>query len=243
MSRVALGVCLLLLGGVAASYPAWSQIMGNLSSSMSQAQVSSSTTSTNSTSQSVSANTTEPDVFSMEDIPPAQTTTSGVPFGQDWVYQFIGVVNTYRNGESLTECATLDSFAMTRFDTMTSGTNWEVTHFGYAQDQANAFGGSPGIYAEEYFYPTEPDLRTPQDFASVVMTTAPAHWSDLIGASFKYYGAYYQGQGPILLFDASCGPLEMGAGINQTSAFGGCPYQEVTGPWLVIELSSVCPSS
>ena len=58
---------------------------------------------------------------------------------------------------------------------MTNGTNWEITHYGYAQDQGQAFGGSPGLYAEEYFYPTEPYLRTPQAFATLVMNTAPGH--------------------------------------------------------------------
>lgn len=241
MGKFALIVCLLVLGGAAASYPAWSQAIGPLSSSIAL-QPSDQTTATrsNSTSQAVTENTTEPDIFSLPTVTEVQNSTTGVPFGPEWVSQFVGAVDGYR-GAPLTECASLDSFAMTRFETMTSGTNWEITHYGYAQDQGKAFGGSPGFYGEEYFYPTEPYLRTPDGFATLVKDTAPAHWTDLTSAGFKYYGAYFTGQGPILLFQSDCGPLEMGAGVNQTAAYSGCPYQKVVGPWLVIELSSVCP--
>lgn len=243
MGKYGLMVCILLLGGAAASYPAWSQIMGELYSSAAiQPGYSTSVSTSNSTVQAIGANTTEPNVFSLETINTSASTTAPVQFGPGWISQFINIVDGYRSGESLTECASLDTFAMTRFETMTNGTNWEVTHFGYAQDQAQAFGGSPGLYAEEYFYPNEPSARTPQQFATLVETTAPGHWSDLISPSFQYYGTYYEGQGPVLLFQSSCGPQELGAGINVTAAFASCPSQQVMGTWLVIELSSVCPS-
>jgi len=237
-------VCMLMVVGVAASYPAWSPLVGQISSSISLDP----TYQTNSTSIAASnmtvvdswENTTEPNIFSLPTVTTTESQT-GEAFGADWVSQFFSVVDGYRGGESLTECASLDSFAMARFDTMTNGTNWEITHYGYAQDESKAFGGTVAFFAEEYFYPTQPSLRTPEDFATLVKDTAPGHWSDLMASSTKYYGAYFDGQGPVLLFDAGCGPLEMGPGINQTAAFSGCPYQQVSGNWLVIELSSVCP--
>jgi len=235
-------VLLLVLGGAAASYPAWSQLAGQISSSaMLQPSTTSPASSSNSTDQAVSQNTTEPNVTSPEAVTATQS-ASGVPFGSDWMSQFVNVVDGYRGGEPLTECARLDSFAMTRFETMTNGSNWEITHYGYAQDEGRAFGGVPALYAEDYFYPNEPYPRTPEGFATLVMTTAPGHWSDLTSSGFKYYGAYYTGQGPLLLYQSNCGPLELGAGVNVTAQFSGCPSHKVIGTWLVMELSSVCPS-
>ena len=51
-----------------------------------------------------------------------------------------------------------------------------------------------------------------------------------------------RGRGQSSYSQSSCGPLELGAGVNQTAEFSGCPSQQVVGAWLVIELSSVCPS-
>jgi hypothetical protein len=240
VGKLAVVALLLVLGGAAASYPAWSQLASQLSSSGFLQTSTSSVASSNSTDQTIWENTTEPDIFSLP-TDTATDSTTGVPFGAGWVSQVMGLVDSYRGGESLTECAQLDSFAMTRFETMTNGTNWEVTHYGYTQDEGRVFGGSPGIYAEEYFYPTQPSLKTPEGFVNMVMTTAPGHWNDLTSQGFKYYGAYYAGQGPVMLFQSSCGPTELGAGVNVTEAFPGCPSQKVIGAWLVIELSSVCP--
>jgi hypothetical protein len=238
VEKVALAVCLLIVFGVAASYPAWSQLIGQFPASAVGIDSTSATTS-NSTEQA------SPDVPS----PPnsaiyAPTTTTqtaaGIPFGQAWVSQFLGVVDANRGGSALSDCPRLDSFAMSRFNTMTTGNNWEVVHYGYSQGLQQTFGGSAGLYSEVYFYPTTPTAKTPQGFATLVQTTAQGHWSDLTNPEYRYYGAYYAGTGPILLFQSGCVPGEFGAGVNQTQYFPKCAHQQVNGTWLVIELSSVC---
>jgi len=236
-----LTVSLILVVGVAASYPDWSQWAG-------QAQGFGSTPQPDANSTTTSNFTTlaPPSVSSTLAYTTYQTTTTtladttAVPFGPAWVSQFLGVVDTYRGSESLTDCPRLDSFAMTRFHTMTNGTNWEVVHYGYSQDLHLAFGGSSGNFGEDLFFPTNPPY-SPQNFATLVRTQAPAHWSDLTNAGYAYYGAYFAGQGPVLLFNNKCAPQELTAGENVTIAFPGCPYQKVPGTWLVIELASDCP--
>lgn len=237
MEKVVVVVCLLIVLGVAASYPAWSQLMEQLPVSAVSTDSKSATTS-NSTAQASPDDPSSPNPAIY--APSTTQTATSVLFGQAWVSQFLAVVDTNRGGSALADCPRLDSFAMSRFNTMTTGNNWEMVHYGYSQDLQKTFGGSVGLYAEVYFYPTTPTTKSPQGFATLVQTTAPGHWSDLTSPEYRYYGAYYAGTGPILLFQSGCVPGEFGAGVNQTQYYSKCAHQQVNGTWLVIELSSVC---
>lgn len=239
MAKIAALAGMLVLIGVAASYPAWSELMGQIEPAFQDA---------NSTSFADS-NASAPasgglDNQSQADYVPfgTQNSTLSVPFGSAWVSQFFSILNYSRTGPGLAPCASLDSFAALRFQTMTTGTNWEITHYGYAQDEGQAFGGVQGFFAEEYFYPTLPYPVTPQAFAQHVQATAPGHWSDLTSSGYLYYGVDYQGVGPVILWQTGCGPTELGAGVNVTQVYSTCSPEQVNGTWLVIELGSVCPS-
>jgi hypothetical protein len=236
-------VCFILVAGAAASYPSWPQWEGQLQNFGNVPQDNSTLPSNSTTTQAPPApsdagSQAAPTVFTAT-LNVANTTTA-VPFGPAWVSQFVGTVNSDRQGGTLTDCPALDAFAMSRFQTMTTGKNWEVTHYDYDQDLQKTFGGTEGSYSEDYFFPTEPYLKTPAGFVELVQTTDPGHWGDLTNPAYRYYGAYYEGTGPILLFQASCAPGEFTAGINQTATYAGCPHQQVTGNWLVMELSNVC---
>jgi len=237
-------VSVLLLAGVAASYPSWPQWEAQLQNAGTLPQVTTTTTSTdssNSTAQAPTPSAAPSNPSDAGSLVAAQSSTTDVPFGPAWVSQFMGIIDSNRgSGQTLADCPALDTFAMTRFQTMTTGKNWEVTHYGYDQDLEKAFGGTAGSYSEDYFFPTEPYLKTPTSFAKLVQNTDPGHWSDLMDTGHRYYGAYYAGQGPILLFEASCAPSEFTGGINQTAQYAGCPHTQVNGTWLVIELSNVC---
>ena len=239
-----LGVAL-LVGVAFVSYPTWSQwaqlreqeVFGQSNSTL-IAETSSSPVNASSSVAETTENQSPPDYGV---VTTTQSTTPSIPFGPSWVLQFLNIVNSSRTGPSLSPCPDLDAFATLRFQTMTTGTNWEITHYGYTQDEAKTFGDTPGTFAEDYFYPTATQEFTPQGFAQFVQTTAPGHWSDLTSPSYRYYGAYYGGSGPILLFRPGCGPTELGPGINQTQLYSGCSPQQISGTWLVVELASVCP--
>lgn len=168
-----------------------------------------------------------------------ETTTTAVEFGPAWISQFFSILNVDRGrSATLTPCPHLDSFAALRFQTLNTGNNWEIIHYGYSADLQNTYGGTVGSYAEGYFYPLTP-YRSPGGFADFVRTTAPGHWSDLVNPVYSFYGAY-TGTGPILLFPHNCGPSEFSAGVNQTQVPSGCTYQKITGTWLIVELSDSC---
>jgi len=168
-----------------------------------------------------------------------QTATSQGQFDSTWISQFISAINVARGTTSLAPCAHLDTFATHRFQTMNTGTNWEIVHYGYSEDLQRTYGGTAGSYAEEYFYPDTPTYRSPGGFASFVQTTAPGHWSDLVNPLYRFYGVY-SGTGPVLLFPRNCASGEFGPGVNQTQVASGCSYQEVMGTWFMVELSDMC---
>ena len=194
--------------------------------------------STNSTESTVSSTPTTSESTA---APPTvtQTATSQGQFDSAWISQFVSVINVDRGNPTLKPCAHLDTFAMHRFQTMNTGTNWEIVHYGYSEDLQHTYGGTGGSYAEEYFYPDTPTYRSPNGFASFVQTTAPGHWSDLVNPLYRFYGVY-SGSGPVLLFPRNCAPGEFGAGVNQTQVASGCSYQKVTGTWFMVELSDMC---
>jgi hypothetical protein len=197
-----------------------------------------STSSTQSADSTVSSIQTTANTTASGPPTTTQTVTSRAQFDSAWISQFISFVNAARGNSTLAPCAHLDSFAIHRFQTLTTGNNWEIVHYGYTEDLQHAYGGTAGSYAEEYFYPITPSYRSPGGFAGVVQTTAPGHWSDLVNPLYRVYGVY-SGTGPVLLF-SKCAPGEFTAGVNQTQALSGCSYQRVTGTWLLIELSDMC---
>lgn len=244
MSKFVAMVGILMLVGAAASYPAWSQLMSQVGPALENPD-STSVAGSNSSAVNATLPLSQPvENQSQLDIVPygTQNSTLSVPYGSGWVSQFFSIINYSRGGPTLSPCASLDSFAAQRFQTMTTGTNWEITHYGYSQDEGQAFGGVQGFFAEEYFYPTEPQPVTPQAFAQHIQATAPGHWSDLMSSAYQYYGVEYQGVGPLILWQTGCGPTELGPGVNMTQEYSSCSPKVVNGPWLVIELGSVCPS-
>ena len=168
-----------------------------------------------------------------------QSSTSPSQFDSTWISQFVSAIDVARNGSALAPCPNLDTFAAHRFQTLNTGSNWEIVHYGYSEDLQRTYGGTAGSYAEEYFYPVTPTYHSPGGFAGVVQTTAPGHWSDLVNPLYHFYGVA-SGTGPILLFPHSCAPGEFGPGVNQTQALSGCAYQKVTGTWFMIELADAC---
>lgn len=196
--------------------------------------------SVNSTSSTASSPpTTSTDNAASTPSTTTATATSQGQFDSAWISQFISVVNVDRGGSALAPCAHLDSFAMLRFQTLNTGNNWEIVHFGYSQDLQHTYGGTAGDYSEGYFYPVTPSYRSPGGFAQFVKTTAPGHWGDLVNPLYRYYGVY-TGTGPVLLFPRNCSPSEFSAGVNQTQVPSGCSYQKLNGPWLIVELADTC---
>jgi hypothetical protein len=184
-----------------------------------------STNSTNSTDSGVQTTTTENPYLTQSTRGPASTSQS--QFDSAWIAQFFSIINVDRGGSTLAPCTHLDSFAALRFQTLNTGNNWEIVHYGYSVDLQHTYGGTAGSYAEEYFYPVTPSYRSPTSFAA------------LVNPLYRYYGVY-TGPGPILLFPHNCAPSEFSAGVNQTQVVSGCSYQKVSGPWLMVELADTC---
>jgi len=198
-----------------------------------------STNSTDSAASSLETTSVDNYTFSTPSAT-SQTAISLSQFGSSWISQFFSVINTDRGaGSTLAPCAHLDSFASQRFQTLNTGSNWEIVHYGYSDDLTRTYGGTAGSYAEEYFYPDTPTYRSPSGFASYLQSNAPGHWADLVNPLYRFFGVY-SGTGPILLFPRNCAPGEFSAGINQTQVASGCSYQKVSGTWFIVELAATC---
>lgn len=162
-----------------------------------------------------------------------------------WAGQFFSQLNVDR-GEAgaLSPCPSLSSFAEYRFDDMTTGTNYEISHYNYQTDLQTYFQGQAGSYEEEYFFP---DGYTPSAYLGIIQQQAPEHWAGLMNSSYASVG-YYIGQGPVITYSQNLGstcnaPTEVvGEGVNMTQIASGCKITVVQGAWFVIELSSVCPA-
>lgn len=216
-------------------YPMYSQVLPGLGEPVTP----DSGASTNSTDSSVSSVQTTSTDYAASHSMATQTSTSQGQFDSTWISQFFSVINADRGNSTLAPCAHLDSFAMLRFQTLNTGDNWEIIHYGYSADLQHAYRGTAGSYAEEYLYPATPSYRSPSGFAQFVQTTAPGHWGDLVNPLYRFYGVY-AGIGPVLLFPRNCTPSEFSAGVNQTQVPSGCSYQKVSGSWFVVELADTC---
>ena len=160
-----------------------------------------------------------------------------------WVTRFFATVNQARRGPPLVPCPALNSFAKYRFDDMTQGKNYEISHYNFGNDFQSYYGESvSGSFGEEYFFT---DGYTPSNFASHLEDTASFHWQGLLDSGYGSYG-YYLGKGPVIQyvgFEGSCNsPTEvLGEGVNMTQIGSGCILHVSNETWLVIELANACP--
>jgi uncharacterized protein YkwD len=174
---------------------------------------------------------------------------------RSWMNSFINDVNGYRMREgavNLTLDPQLDNFSQLRFTTMTTGSNYEISHYGFDSDAGSFFGSSYQYemsLGEVVFYPQTTSYTdfipstqtyTPSGFVSYLQSNAPGHWQELLDMSLSHYG-YYVGQGPTYQIDQGCANTEIpGPNINISQFFDqeGCSYSVGSGLWLVIDLSS-----
>jgi hypothetical protein len=189
-------------------------------------------------------------------------TVRGVPpVDSVWVGNFFAIVNQYRanattsstcsgpvcigsssTGTALSPCPSLSAFAQFRFDDMTTGKNYEISHYNYQSDFQSYYPNATGQFEEEYFFPTG---YSASSFISHIQTDAPVHWQGLMNPTYEYYG-YFLGKGPILGYYGVTGtchaPTEVdGEGTNMTQLGSGCSIVTTNGTWYVIEMSSTCP--
>jgi uncharacterized protein YkwD len=172
-------------------------------------------------------------------VPQLEVLSAGTTINSSWVVSFISNVNAYREqqGEvSLTLSSQLGSFSQIRFTTMTAGTNYEISHYGFDSDAASFFGSAYSL-GEVVYYPSG---FSPSDYTANIKSNAPAHWSLMMKPNLLSYG-YYIGQGPVYELDQGCTATEIpGPNINESLFFhqNGCAYSIGTGTWLVIDFSS-----
>jgi hypothetical protein len=156
--------------------------------------------------------------------------------GRLWVRSFIKLVNSGRNGSTLSESPTLDKFAALRFNTAV--TQPGISDYGLYGDEASFFGANttPPI-VEILLYPTIYS-DNPYSYASFVQSSGPGHWAALTDKNFTHYG-YYVGTGPYEVVREPCPVYEIPrAGINITQFFEsyGCSVSLEQATWLVIIL-------
>jgi len=153
---------------------------------------------------------------------------------EDWVFQFIQNVTSARGVARLSENATLDQFAALRFRTMVL--NYNVSHYGYANDYYQFFHSAIPNGTELYLFPVG---SAPSEFATYLQSKAPGHWQALMDTSFTQYGWYYS-RGAEVVGQGNCNVTEIpGPNINVPQYFEaqGCSIQVLQEGWLVIELS------
>ncbi len=165
-----------------------------------------------------------------------------VAINQNWVSEFMAIVNQYRANESappLSYSSYLSSFAEIRFNTMTANDNYEISHYGFDQDFNSYFAGQSISAGEVVFFPAG---ETPEQFVQSLIKYAPLHWELLMNPTFTHYG-YYIGIGKTVVAESygSITPFEIpGPNINVTQYIINEGYTPVVenSTWLVIELSS-----
>jgi hypothetical protein len=174
----------------------------------------------------------------------SDTNQNGPVVNSTWVEQFFAQVDVDRGaGGQLVPCTSLNGFAQYRFDDMTTGTNYEISHYNYQNDLQSYFKGQSGTFEEEYFFP---DGYTPSAYLGVIQQKAPIHWMGLLNATYTSYG-YTLSKGPVIEYATYLGstcnaPSEVvGEGVNMTQVGSGCRVTVVQGTWFVIEMGSVCP--
>lgn len=156
----------------------------------------------------------------------------------NWVSKFMDAVNHERMtlGESpLQLTSTLSDFSKMRFDTSSSGTNYEISHYGFEADAARFFGSIYGVGEVVFF----PEGSSPESYANGLPASAPGHWQLLMDGSLRGYG-FYLGKGPTIEVDVGCPTTEIpGPNINVTQFFlsQGCQPYVTTSTWLVIDMS------
>jgi hypothetical protein len=156
-----------------------------------------------------------------------------------WVSTFIELVNGARNGSSLTETTTLDTFANMRFNTAVAQP--DISDYGLQADETSFFGAngtSPAI-VEVLLYPAVATAN-PYSYLNTIRTSAPGHWAALTDGNYTHFG-YYVGTGPYEFVQQPCSVSEIpGAGVNITQFFenAGCNVSTQQSTWLVIILSS-----
>ena len=174
----------------------------------------------------------------------SDTSPNGPVVNSTWVEQFFAQLDVDRgSGGQLVPCPSLDAFAEYRFNDMTTGTNYEISHYNYQNDLRSYFQGRSGTFEEEYFFP---DGYTPSAYLGIIQQKAPIHWLGLLNATYTSYG-YTLSKGPIVEYStylgSSCNaPSEVvGEGVNMTQVGSGCRVTIVQGTWFVIEMGSTCP--
>src|SRR5579862_8526801 len=69
----------------------------------------------------------------------------GPNVNSSWAALFFAQLNQDRGSAGmLVPCSSLDSFAQLRFDDMSTGTNYEISHYNYGNDLRAHFQGSSG---------------------------------------------------------------------------------------------------
>ncbi|MDG6999045.1 MAG: hypothetical protein JRN15_08020 [Nitrososphaerota archaeon] len=185
----------------------------------------------------------------------SSTQQSSAAINSQWVDSFIAYVNSFRQSENavaLTYSSQVSRFSQVRFNTMSSGNNYEISHFGFDTDAQSYFGSIYNL-GEVVFYPETvtqscidfvcsnnvitPD---PTSFASGIQANDPGHWQVLTDSSLTHYG-FFSAEGPTYIINQGCPNTEIpGPNINITQFFEqqGCTFSIMKGNWLVIDLSS-----
>lgn len=163
----------------------------------------------------------------------------GSQINAQWVTNFNSNLSIHRN-KPLAECSTLDQFAKIRFNTMTSGNNWGISHYGYINDSTSFMNGKYYYYSGEVVL--YPDGYSPQSYIPYLVSQAPLHYDLLIDGNFSYYG-YYVGSGSVVSVYPPCSVTEIpGPNINVRQFFqqNGCQIAISNTTWLVVDLSALC---
>lgn len=178
--------------------------------------------------------------------PATNTTFNATAFNakaQSWGTLFFSNLSGLRHA-NYTYCPALTTFAQKRFSTMVS--DYQISHFGFANDFSSAGFGSIGL-EEEYFFPNL--FSPPGYFAASLSHDAPVHFSGLMNATYTYYG-FYMHYGSAVV-DSGGNPLsctQSGSEINSTGVnvtqflkSKGCNVEVENETWFVLEVAHSCP--
>ena len=157
-----------------------------------------------------------------------ETFFTGSKIDDDWVNNFMSIVNTERAKKGLSQLQhadNLNSIADSRFSKMME--NPFISHYGATEYNIG----------EVIFYP---EGSTAQAYIDDMQVSAPIHWNLLMNPSLSRYG-YHIGVGPVIEIVGSCPTTEIpGPNINVKDYFEqqGCQTTESDTTWLVIDMDS-----
>ncbi len=148
-----------------------------------------------------------------------------------WASEFLANASAMR-GLGYSACPNLSALALSRFESMTNGTNYMI------------YGGTINGTAPRGEVVLHPGQSSPSEYAQSLPSTMAAQWMDMASWNYSYAG-FHAGYAPTVTPSASCNAPDPSAGQNLQQLYlaNGCNVTVSRSALVVIELSRSCPQS